>query len=144
MDPVSALGVVSAAFSIVAFGKDLIKGGILIHDSIQNDQVGSRSRESVVNEMQRFSSALILPERASIRQYDPGLYTLAADCRALSAELIQLVTKLKPKDPNSKFQNIRAAIKTSFHDKTLQDLEDRLDSCRSQLHLELTYRMRYA
>lgn len=102
MDPVTALSVVSAAFSIVTFAKDLIKGAIFVHDSIQNDEIGSRSRESVVSEMQKFSSTLTLVDGAFIQQNDPELYRLASDCRTLSEELIRLVTKLKPKDPNSK------------------------------------------
>ncbi|KAK3356739.1 hypothetical protein B0T25DRAFT_474812 [Lasiosphaeria hispida] len=139
MDPVTALGVVSAVFSFVTFTKDLIKTAFLIHDSVQTDHVGVRSRESIVTEMERFASNFDPPGKFSGERGDEGLRTLAKSCREVSKQLIQLLDSLKPKDPSSKVQSFRAILATSFHQKTLVELEGRLDACRTQLHVQFTY-----
>lgn len=139
MDPVSAIGIVSAALSFVTFSTSLVKGAIQIHDATQSDQAGSRSRESVIAEMQRFSDSLY--PQASTAVGGGDLLRLASHCREVSDRLLALLTKLKPKNPSSKSQTFRAAIRSKMHESSIDELEASLDACRSQLHLELTYNM---
>lgn len=141
MDPVTAIGVVSAALSLVTFSTSLVKGAIQIHDAIQSDEAGSRSRESVITEMQRFASSLSPQAAPGAGLDDNGLLLLANQCRELSEKLLALLTKLKPKNPASKSQTLRAAIRSKLHENSINELEESLDACRSQLHLELTYNM---
>jgi len=141
MDPVTAIGIVSAALSLVTFSTSLVKGAIQIHDAIQSDEAGSRSRESVITEMQRFASSLSPQAAPGAGPNDNNLLLLANQCRELSEKLLALLTKLKPKNPGSKSQTLQAAIRSKLHENSINELEESLDACRSQLQLELTYTM---
>ncbi|KAK0708831.1 hypothetical protein B0T21DRAFT_82089 [Apiosordaria backusii] len=61
MDPISAIGIVSAALNFVTFSASLIKGSVKIHDSVRTEEAGARSWESVIRELQRFTTTLSIP-----------------------------------------------------------------------------------
>ncbi|KAK0706080.1 hypothetical protein B0T26DRAFT_725381 [Lasiosphaeria miniovina] len=86
MDPVTAIGIVSAALSFVTFSTSLVKGAIQIHGALRSDEAGSHSREFVIAQVQRFASRLrnhlSAPETVVLEDRD--LLYLAFECRAVS------------------------------------------------------------
>jgi hypothetical protein len=82
---------------------------------------------------------LLTPDASNLAGEDKELCNLAAECRMLSGQLVDLLEKIKPKDPKSKSQSILSALKNKVHEKEKQDLEQRLDYCRSQLELQLNF-----
>jgi hypothetical protein len=56
---------------------------------------------------------------------------LATECRHLSGQIVELVEDITPKDPKSKRSTVRSALKSVWNEKNKQELEKRLDKCRS-------------
>ncbi|KAK0710636.1 hypothetical protein B0H67DRAFT_464226, partial [Lasiosphaeris hirsuta] len=67
MDPITSIGLASAIFSFITFTKDLIKGAILIHESLDGSSPGDRTRESLVKEMKLFCDKLLLPPKGNLK-----------------------------------------------------------------------------
>jgi hypothetical protein len=130
MEPLVAIGLVSNILSFISFSKELLCGAGEIHGSLSGTLEENRSREVVVGEMKKFSSRLLTPDASNLAGEDKELCNLAAECRTLSGQ---------PKDPKSKGQSVLSALKNKVHEKEKQDLEQRLDYCRSQLELQLIF-----
>lgn len=73
---------------------------------------------------------------------DP-LVEIAQGCEAVAAELLSKLDSMKPKDPTSKRSNFMAAFKTTWQDRTVKDMQARLQTYRSQLMLHVQVMQRY-
>ena len=100
---------------------------------------GDSSLEAVVSEMERLSSKLLSPNNSQQTEDERALCRLAAECNILSDQILGLLEKIKPKDAKSKRQSAWAALKNKLHEREKLELEKRLENCRSQLELQLSY-----
>ncbi|KAK8090619.1 hypothetical protein PG994_000124 [Apiospora phragmitis] len=66
-----------------------------------------------------------------------GLDNLATDCVGLSQRLMEELSRMKPRGPNSKWQSFKAVIRSEYKKRGNAELEAKLERCRSQLNLEL-------
>jgi hypothetical protein len=139
MDPITALGLVSSVFSFISFGTSLVKGAIRIHESLDGNLDENRSREAIAAEMASFSTRLLPPDHSQLAGEERGLCILVTECRHLSVELVGLLRRIQPLDPKSKSQSLWSALRNKVNEKEKADLEQRLDHCRSQLDLQLTF-----
>ncbi len=139
MDPVTAVGLASSVVAFITFATSLVQGAIKIHDSLDGVLEENRSREAVVREMTRFAARLLPPDDSRLAGEERELCVLAAECRDLSGKLIELLGRIRPKDPGSRSQSLWASLKNKVHEKERADLEQRLDHCRSQLDLQLAF-----
>jgi DNA repair exonuclease SbcCD ATPase subunit len=139
MDPVTAISLASSVVAFITFSVDLFKGAIEIHESLDGALDENRSREAIAAEMKRFTARLLPPDDARLSWEERGLCMLAAECRDLSDQLVKLLGRIKSKDSASKSQGLWSALKNKVHEKEKADLERRLDDCRSQLDLHLTF-----
>lgn len=139
MDPVTAVGLASSVAAFIALGTSLVKGAIKIHESLDGNLDENRSREAIAGEMKRLAAQLLPPDGSSLAGEDKSLCLLAAECRDLSTKLLELLGRIKPKDPQSKSQSLWSALKNKVNEKEKADLELRLDHCRSQLVVHLAF-----
>ncbi|KAK4212618.1 hypothetical protein QBC37DRAFT_441338 [Rhypophila decipiens] len=139
MDPVTAIGLASGILSFVTFSSKLINGAIKIHNTEDGRLDDNRTLELVVEEMRRLSERLLTGDDSRLACEDNGLRLLARECHNLSKELIALLKRLKPKDATSKTQSLWSAVKNVTHDKEKVELEQKLERCRSQLELQITF-----
>jgi len=144
MEAVTAIGLLSGIFSFITFGKDLVKGAIEVHNSLDGVLEGNRNRESVVEEMRRLAVSLQPPDSSKLAGEDKGLCDLAQRCHQLAEELACALAEVKAKDSTSKFQSFWAAAKAKLREKHIEDVEQRLDQCSQQLHVHLTLLTRLA
>jgi hypothetical protein len=142
MDPFTAIGLASNILSFIDFSAQLINGAREIYDSTAGTTEDNKSREAIVSEMKIFSSKLLPPDDSQLSGDEKALCRLAAECNILSSQILDLLGKIKPKDPKSKSQSFWAALKNKVHEKEKLELEKRLENCRSQLELQLNYWMR--
>src|SRR4051794_29327999 len=98
MEPLVALGLVSNILSFIDFSMKLLRGTREIHGSLSGTLEENSSRELVAREMKKFSSKLLAPDASNLIGEDKELCMLAAECRALSSQLADLLEKIKPKD----------------------------------------------
>ena len=141
MDPLAALDIASNMIQFVDYSIKLIQGVREIRDS--GDTKENKSLESVTSEMKRLSSKLTIPTHTPQSEDEKGLCRLAEDCQTLSGEILQLLEKIRPKDRNSVRQSVWSAFKNKLYDKKRSELETRLDKCRKQLQLQLTFLTRF-
>jgi len=141
MDPLTALGLTANILQFVNFSMQLFHGAQEIYFS--GDTAEDKSLEVVTSEMKRFSSTLSSSAGSPQTDDEKGLCRLAEECKILSEQILQLLEKIKPKDPKSKSQSFRSALKTKFYGKEKRELESRLDKCRSQLALQFQCLMRF-
>jgi hypothetical protein len=139
MDPLTAIGLVSNILTFVDFSTKLLQGAKEIHDSLSGTLEANRSTKVVMKQMKIFSSNLLAPNASSLIGNDKELCNIAAECRTLSSQLIDLLEKVKPKDHKSKGQSLWSALKNKVHEKEKRDIEQRLDYCRGQLGLQLDF-----
>jgi hypothetical protein len=139
MDPLTVIGLVSNIISFVDFGAKIFAGAREIQKSGSGTLEENRSLERVVRDVKGFSSKLLTPEGASFIGEDGRLCELAGECRALCDALVQLLEKIKVKDPKSRTQSFVSVMKSFVHQAEKKELQQRLDYCRSQLELQLNY-----
>ncbi len=139
MDPVTAFGLASGVVGFITFSTSLIQGAIKIHEALDGNLEENQSREAIASEMKRFAIQLIPPDSSRLAGEEKALCVLATECRDLSAKLVELLERIKPKDPQSKSQSLWSALKNKVKEKERVDLEQRLDHCRGQLGLLLVF-----
>lgn len=138
MDPLTAIGLVSNILSFIDFGARLLKGAKEVHNSQHGVLEENRNRETIIREMQRMSTRMLVSKSLENAGDQSSLCILASECRQLSSQLISLLEKIKPEDSGSKTQSLLSAIRNKVHDSERESLEARLSDCRAQLHLELS------
>jgi hypothetical protein len=138
MDPLTAIGLVSNILSFIDFSARLLKGAKEVHDSRHGVLEENRNRETIMREMQRMSSRMLVSRSPEKTADDASLCILASECCQLSTQLISLLEKIKPDDSGSKTQSLLSAIRNKVYDSERESLEARLSDCRAQLHLELS------
>lgn len=143
MEALTALGLASNIVQFIDFSSKIIKGAKEIHDSTTGTSPRTEGLEDVVNEMQSLSLRLDPPTTGHPDEDERAFRRLAAECRILCTQLLDLIGSVKPNNPKSKCQSIIAAIRGAWNEKERTELERRLDSCRNQLELQLTFLMKY-
>ncbi|KAK3313992.1 hypothetical protein B0H66DRAFT_537239 [Apodospora peruviana] len=139
MDPVTAIGLASGILSFITFSTKLVSGAIRIYESADGQLEDNRRRDVILQEMKQFGARLLAPDDSQLVGEEKGLCVLATECQSISEALIALLDRIKPKDPNSKAQSLWSALKNAVHEKEKDDLEQRLDRCRGQLELQITF-----
>lgn len=144
MEPFAALSLAAGIVQFVDFSSRLIHSAKEIHQSANGITEESKSLESVVKEMRSLSLRLDPPVTGEQGDDEKALRRLAAECRILSDQIQELLKSILPEDPTCRRQSLISALKGVWKDKEKQELERRLDSCRGQLELQLSFMMRYA
>lgn len=142
MDPLTAIGLVSNIVGFIEISTKLIKGTKEVHLSLLGKTEENQSLEMLMLEMKAFSSKLLTPEDAAFMGNDKQLCKLAEECRKLSTQLVELLNKIRAKDPKSKRSSVWSAIKNKYYERDKQDMEQRLSNCGLQLNLQLSFLIR--
>ena len=143
MDPLTAIGLAANILAFIDFGAKVISTAKDIHDSATGMTREDEARKNAALEMKFFASKLLPPPDSQLDMQERVLGRLAAECHALSERILALYEKIQLKDSHSKRQALRAALKSKFYEKERQDLQDALNHCRGQLHLQLHWLTRY-
>ncbi|CAI4215998.1 unnamed protein product [Parascedosporium putredinis] len=141
MEPLTALGLAANIVQFVEFSTKLIRASKDIYDSASGVTEENRSLESVFEELQTLAFRLTPPTTGLQTDDERALSRLAAECRILSDQMLDLLRKIKPKDPESKRQSAWSAVKDKWNEKEKKELKQRLDNCRNQLELQLNFLM---
>lgn len=143
MESLAALSLVAAVVQFVDFSTKLIRNAKDIYQSSSGLTKENQNLEYVVGELEKLSLRLVPPVTGQQNDDELALCRLAYECRKLSNELLKLFKELMPRDSTSKRAVVRSTLKGLWNNKSIQALEKRLDSCRSQLALQLTSMARF-
>jgi hypothetical protein len=143
MEPLSALSLAVNIIQVIDFSAKVINTAVGIHHSTSGTTDKDQNLENVVREIQSLSNRLVPPSAAPESEDEKALYRLAGECRSLSDQILELLRKIQPEDPKSKRQASISALRNIWSAKEKSELEGRLESCRNQLHLQLSFITRY-
>ncbi|KIY00632.1 uncharacterized protein Z520_03295 [Fonsecaea multimorphosa CBS 102226] len=139
LDPLSAIGLASAIVQFVDFGAEIIQGAREVYGSMSGATERNRSLEVVVSQMSNLISKLSAQGDSQQSEDEKALGRVADECKILAKQILDLLEKIKAKDPNSTLQAVWAALKNQKYRRERQELEGRLESCRNHLEFQLNY-----
>ncbi|KAL4786839.1 hypothetical protein BJX76DRAFT_365056 [Aspergillus varians] len=136
MDPLSAIGLASNILEFVEFGVQLCKG---IHE-VANSVTGLTAENEHINvsatDLKKLADELSTDLKGNSKQ-EAELVKLSGHCRDLSAELMNILSKLKAKKGDRLWSNVRAAWKSTVKGKKIVLIEKRLENYRAQIVMRL-------
>lgn len=143
MDAVTIIGLVSNIISFIDLGSKFVKEVREIYNSASGATGDALSHGLIAGEMRRFANDLV-PSGQAVNKKDKAICDLAEECKSVAEAILKLLDEIKPKRSSSSFQSVRSAIKGLWYEKDISNLQDRLEKCRSQLGLQLSYATRCA
>ncbi|KAK4167356.1 hypothetical protein QBC43DRAFT_331622 [Cladorrhinum sp. PSN259] len=139
MDPFSLIGLVASILTFVDFAHKVLAECKRLNGLASDATIGNGDIESLTTNLQALSLDLKpgKPESA-MNANEFRLNSLAKDCQAISADLLLLLDGLKPKNPKSTTQIVRAAWRAVRKKNEVDNLAERLKKCQQLLHLQLS------
>lgn len=133
-----ALSIATAVLQFVDFSTKRLSGSREIYYSTTGTTEENVTLTLVAKEIEAWSSKLRSSSTlGATRSEENFLHRLAAECGALSKELLHLIRRSIPNDPKSKRAVLRAVFTDRLHEKEKRQLLDRLKECRHQLTVQL-------
>jgi hypothetical protein len=133
MEPLSALSLAAAIAQFVDFGLKITGNAREIYGSLSGATEENQHLEAATRMTRHLTEKLVPSSLGHLTEEETMLNDLVTECRSLSAELLNLLNKIKPKDPKSKRQATVSSFKSRFYDKDKVRLQRRLDECQVQL-----------
>jgi hypothetical protein len=137
MDPLTAVGLASNIISFIDFAAKLVDTTVEIHHSVS----GATSKDQTVDKATRHLKAHAKKlEADAANALDPSLddiSDLTSDCEEVAQQLLGHLADVQAKDPTSKRQSAKAAIKRYWKAATIRELKGRLDTISDALHRQV-------
>ncbi|KAL4925800.1 uncharacterized protein BDV17DRAFT_166834 [Aspergillus undulatus] len=136
MDPLSAIGLASNILQFVEFGTNLCGSFHEIASSATGLTEENAHLNVAVEELKNATDGLITDLKGNTK-HEAELVKLAGQCRDLSAELTEMLSKLKVKKEDRLWSTVRAAWKSTLKEKKISSIERRLGTYQAQILLRL-------
>ncbi|OTA81348.1 hypothetical protein M434DRAFT_37581 [Hypoxylon sp. CO27-5] len=138
MDPFTAIGLAGNIITFLDFGYKLISTAKGIYTSASGAIAYNENLSYTTQQIQQLTTNLKVAKPVGfLSKQERSLLQVASDCESVSVELTKLLDKLKARNPSSKREAFRAAVRDWRKKDQKDDLELKLDRCRQQLNLEL-------
>lgn len=136
MDPLTAIGLAGNIITFIDFSYKVISGLNKGLDAASGMTPGNASLDSLVQDLSAITQDLIsdAPPRT---ENEKQLHQLAANCYALSEDLIQTLRKLRVGDKKSKWQSMAVKWQSMRKEKDIEALERRLNGYQSEILIRL-------
>lgn len=143
MDPLTAVGLIANIAQFVDLGCKVFVSAREIRHSASGRTQDDQRMGDVISEMQMLSLTLQTPGKDPSDANEKALIKLANECQKLSKDILNLLNKTSARTSRSKSEAMRLAMRKLRYAKEREALEQRLNMCRSQLHIQLSYLSRY-
>ncbi|KAF4897842.1 hypothetical protein CGCF415_v011006 [Colletotrichum fructicola] len=141
MNPLTALGLVANIVPFIEIAANVLRTAKEIHDSESGGLEDNVNLEKYATQPNQHYSNLLAPDSADLVGEDKELCALAAECRKLAQDLLDVLERIKPTDRSSKWQSLRSAVKNMWRSKDKEILEKRLELCRTQVEAQLNHKL---
>lgn len=141
MDPFSAIGLAGNIVGFLDFGFKLLSKAREIQASASGTAAANENLVYLTQHFQRVTESLQKVSGAMTGD-ELAIQELAAECDGVAIELMELVDSLRARTSKSKRESLRAAFREWRKGDQKDELQLRLEHCRSQLNLQLTSLMR--
>lgn len=139
MDPVTALGVISAAIAITDGVAKTLGLAREIYNSVEGSSEETELRLKLSERVRDVSQRLIPTDQLTIPEEEQGLVSLAKECNQLSRDIMKELEKLRPKRRKSVLQSTFVALRTIGSRRKIEGLDKQLSECHTQLHFQISY-----
>jgi len=150
MDPVSALGVASAAVQFLDFSGTVVKAMIEVYRLVEakdswQDFLRLRANGLQLQLSSRRLKSALQPEQLHRQptNAENNILAVVNDCDDISTLLLKSLKYIDPKAEGSKMDTLRAAVKTVWRKDKVETLQQRLSALREQLMLDVLINIRY-
>lgn len=130
MDAIAAIALAANIAQFVEYGFTLAGKAKKLRDFGNLEPELARDAERLKNLATEISSQSSTPSTKDFRD-------LSDECTQVADSLIWELEKLKPSDAKSKRQRLKALLKSEVKKGDILNFEKRLESCRTQLTLQL-------
>lgn len=134
MDPVSALGLVSAILTFIDFAHKVVTGADELYQKATTDE--NAHIENIVNDLD--DAATDLTSLPATTKHEKALNRLADKCREVSCELQQLLRGLTVSGKRTSWKALKIAVRNIRKESMVTKLLARLDKYRGELLLRLS------
>ena len=128
MDPLSALGLAGNIVQFLDFTWNLITETKRIVTSADGVSYENRLLETIMDDMQELTKSIAPSPNSS-----PQLKKLAAECAAISSDILSALASLKAKGQHTHWDSFLLALKQSWRKGKVEKLASRLGRAHSQL-----------
>ncbi|KIW81158.1 hypothetical protein Z517_04181 [Fonsecaea pedrosoi CBS 271.37] len=139
LDPVSAISLAAAIVQFVDFSAEVIQGVREVKGSISGATERNRSVEVVVSDLRNLVLKLSETHHSRQSEDEKALGRVADECKILANQILDLLQKIKAKNPKSTLHVVWAVLKNQKYKRQKLELEERLESCRNHLEFQLNY-----
>ncbi|KAK2020910.1 hypothetical protein LX32DRAFT_646938 [Colletotrichum zoysiae] len=139
-DPWTIVGSASAILTFVEFAGKCVKTAKNLH---QTGKTEDNTRiENIMTEMQGLIDR-VKSEKAGTptSDVDAGLFAIANECEDLGRAILKLLSKAS-KGEGSLRETIRASVSAVWNEKEVEDLQNQLQRCTTQLNTQMLTLMR--
>jgi signal transduction histidine kinase len=133
MEPLSAISLAAAIAQFVDHGFKIFGNAREIYGSLSGTTEEYQSLENAAREMQLRTERLLSSRSEKLTDEEKMLKDLSEECRVLSTRILDILDKVRAKDPTSKLQSVRAAWRSKRHGREILSLQRRLEQCRDRL-----------
>jgi hypothetical protein len=99
-------------------------------NDIRQSTSGITSRQATLRELVErvgdLGTCIIVSSSAPLSSDQSELRTIAQDCSDISHQMLDLIARIAPSDPNSKLRAVMAALRGLRSSRELEDLEKKL------------------
>jgi hypothetical protein len=143
MDPFTGISLAANLVSFTDFSLKTIAVVREITSSASGTSVRNEKLESLAKRAQEFTATLRPGRReAEMTPDERRLNEVVLKCQAISADLVGLLDDLRSTKPKSRRAALGAVFRSMRSRDKTAELDDELDKCMRQLHLELSQKSR--
>jgi hypothetical protein len=139
LDPYTALSLASSVVQFVDFGIKLVTDTREIYHSVTGQKKELVDLDIITSNLSQLSTRLeTISFAGSVDSDDEKpLRTLAGSCKDVSEELLTQIRALQTKKPHEKWESFRKALIFVWSEKQVKQLDQKLNSFRGELTLQL-------
>jgi hypothetical protein len=142
LEGMAAFGLASNIIQFVDYSSKIVSKFREIHHSASGTTKDAIDLTIINQDLEKICSNL---SSGAARAPPPpdGLADLAKKCADCTEKLLQMLSKVRAKDPRSKWQSARAALKSAWTSGDIKVIQDKISGFRFQLILHMQVLQRY-
>ncbi|KAI1746617.1 hypothetical protein F4782DRAFT_42973 [Xylaria castorea] len=139
MDPFATLSTAAAIAQFVELSIGLIARAYDVYNSVSGLPTEDEQLGFIMGELSRLSDVMI-PTKPGFEQSDAerALARIAAKCHTLAEQLLDILARIKAKEPHSLRRSAAAAMRSWWSEKEKKQLKAQAEECRELLQMQLT------
>lgn len=139
LNPFSALGLASNIVQFVGFSCKLIAECRTIYHSATGSTDENSTLHGIASDLKRMSEALDVSGQRDATPAMVELKLLAVECKRFANEMLNALEKLQAKNPQSKWQSFKAALRQVWSQEQVQKHASQLTALQNQLLIRTAY-----